>query len=277
MKKMATLLVVLLTLTIGLTGCGKENVNDPDRLISQLDREMARVDEYKSDVEKLKKENAKLLAEMGSLISDNNKLKQQVDTITSKSESSTATDQQTIINLQKQVDDLKKQLEDVYNNKPATSQTGSSASAYQQTINNLNTQITDLKRQLEEARLSTSASYPELQNKINVLTLDLQNYKQLVDTLQKQLADQISLNSKQNSSTQNASYLSIKFWSDGNTYTANVTWYSDPNCTKTISDVTITSPIVSTDKLSNNYTVYTCMSSNGLVYSSKYPYLTKVK
>ncbi len=35
MKKMATLLLVLLTIT--LTGCGsKKNVNDPDRLQKQL-------------------------------------------------------------------------------------------------------------------------------------------------------------------------------------------------------------------------------------------------
>lgn len=256
---MATLLVVLLTLTISLTGCGKKNVNDPDLLISQLDREMARVDEYKSDVEKLEEDNAELLAKVDSLTADNNKLKQKIDAITEKSNSSSSTDQQTINNLTKQVEDLKKQLEDAYNNKSTTSQIGSNDSTYQQTVS------------------TSSSSYPELQNRINVLTLDLQNYKQLVDNLQKQLADQIALNS-QTSSTANSSYLATKFWSDGNTYTANVKWYSDPNCTKSAGDnITITSPVASQDKLINGYTVYTCMSTNGLVYSSQYPYLTKNK
>lgn len=207
MKKMATLLLVLLTIT--LTGCGsKKNVNDPDRLQKQLDREMARVDEYKADVDKLEEENAELLAEIDSLVANNNTLNQKLDAVTEKSESSSSTDQQTITNLQKQVDDLKKQL---------------------------------------------------------------------VDTLQKQLAEQIALNSK-NSSTATSSYLTIKFWSDGFTYTANVKWYCDPNCTKSAGDnITISSPVVSQDKLSNGYTVYTCMSTNGLVYSSQYPYLSKNK
>lgn len=274
MKKFTTLLLVLLTLT--LTGCGnKKNVNDPDQLLKQLDREMARVDEYKADVDKLEEENAELLAEIDSLTANNNTLKQKLDAVTEESESSSSTDQQIITNLQKQVDDLKKQLEDAYNNKSTTSQIGNDSSAYQQTISSLNAQITDLKKQLQTA--SSSCTYPELQNQINVLTMDLQNYKQLVDTLQKQLADQIALNSK-NSSTATSSYLTIKFWSDGFTYTANVKWYCDPNCTKSAGDsITISSPVVSQDKLSNGYTVYTCMSTNGLVYSSQYPYLSKNK
>lgn len=240
MKKMATLLLLVL-LTLALTGCGKQkNVNDPDRLLMQIDREMERADEYKADVDNLKEENAELLATIDSLTADNNNLKQKIDANTAKSNSSSSTDQQTINNLTKQVEDLKKQLEDAYNS-------------------------------------TSSNSYPELQNKINVLTLDLENYKKLVDTLNQQLADQIASNS-QSSSTATSSYLAIKFWSDGNTYTANVKWYSDPNCTKSAgSNITIASPVVSQDKLSNGYTVYTCMSTNGLVYSSQYPYLTKNK
>ena len=71
MKKMATLLLVLLIAT--LTGCGsKKSVNDKERLLNQIDREMERVDEYKADVEKLEEDNAKLLAKIDSLISKNN-------------------------------------------------------------------------------------------------------------------------------------------------------------------------------------------------------------
>lgn len=238
---MATLLVVLLTLTIGLTGCGSEFTKlDKERLENQVKIQEEQLNMYKEDEDKLKDENAELRATIDSLTADNNKLKQKIDAITEKSESNSSTDQQTINNLTKQVEDLKKQLEDAYNN-------------------------------------TSSSSYPELQNRINVLTLDLENHKKLVDTLNQQLADQIASNS-QSSSTATSSYLAIKFWSDGNTYTANVKWYSDPNCIKSAgSNITITSPVVSQDKLSNGYTVYTCMSTNGLVYSSQYPYLTKNK
>lgn len=266
MKKLATLLLVLLTLS--LTGCGsKKNVNDRDRLLNQIDREMDRVDKYEDYIEKLEEENAELLVIIDGLTANNNTLNQQLDAVTSRSESSASSDQQTINNLTKQVEDLKKQLDDAYN-RTGTSEAGNSAAV----INSLNAQIADLKKQL-----ASSSSYPELQNKINVLTLDLENYKKLAEALQKQLADQIALNS-QNSSTATSSYLTVKFWSDGNTYTSNVKWYCDPNCTKSAGDnITIISPIVSQDKLSNDYTVYTCMSTGGLVYSSKYPYLTKNK
>lgn len=74
------------------------------------------------------------------------------------------------------------------------------------------------------------------------------------------------------------SYLAKKFWFDGNNYSSNTTWYSDITCKSEsqISDVTIISPIVDTMKQSNGYTVYVCMSSNGLVYSSNYPYLIRI-
>lgn len=274
MKKMATLLLLVL-LTLALTGCGKsKNVNDPDRLETEAAIEKKRAEDYRITVDKLTEEKAELLSQISSLTSDKAELYDQIIALKSQNQSSTTTDQQTITNLQKQVDDLKKQLEDAYN-KSNTSQVGNDSSVYQQTINSLNSQIADLKRQLQVA--SSSCTYPELQNQINVLTMDLQNYKQSVDTLQKQLAEQIDLNRK-NSSTATSSYLTIKFWSDGFTYTANVKWYCDPNCTKSAGDnITISSPVVSQDKLSNGYTVYTCMSTNGLVYSSQYPYLSKNK
>lgn len=210
MKKLTTLLLVLLTLT--LTGCSKSSGDQ--RLINAVNRLTEQFQILQDKHDQLQCEKDELIAEIISLTSSNAKLEQQ--------------------------------LEDSYNNPNST--------------------------------------YLELQNKINTLNMDLQNYKNLADTaknqvkdLQNQLADQIKLNS-QNSSTATSSYLAIKFWSDGNTYSSSVKWYCDPNCTKSAGNsdsITITSYVVSEDKLSNGYTVYTCMSSGGLVYSSQYPYLTK--
>lgn len=192
-------------------------------------------------------EKDELIAEIISLTSSNAKLEQQLEDISSESKNTISTENQ-------------------------------------KTIDDLNSQIADLKKQLEDSYNNPNSTYLELQNKINTLNMDLQNYKNLADTaknqvkdLQNQLADQIKLNS-QNSSTATSSYLAIKFWSDGNTYSSSVKWYCDPNCTKSAGNsdsITITSYVVSEDKLSNGYTVYTCMSSGGLVYSSQYPYLTK--
>ncbi len=75
------------------------------------------------------------------------------------------------------------------------------------------------------------------------------------------------------------SYLAKKFWFDGYNYSADTTWYWDTSCkseTKITNCVTIISPVVDDMLQDNGYTVYACMSSNGLVYSSSYPYLVKI-
>lgn len=76
-----------------------------------------------------------------------------------------------------------------------------------------------------------------------------------------------------------STYLSQKFWFDGSNYSADTTWYSDIACkpeTKMNCSVIIISPIVDKMEQSNGYTVYVCMSSGGLVYSTSYPYLVKI-
>lgn len=75
-----------------------------------------------------------------------------------------------------------------------------------------------------------------------------------------------------------SSYLAQKFWFDGFNYSTDTTWYSDISCkpeTKMNCSVIIVSPIVDKMEQSNGYTVYVCMSSGGLVYSSTYPYLIR--
>lgn len=78
-----------------------------------------------------------------------------------------------------------------------------------------------------------------------------------------------------------SSYLSQKFRFDGFNYSADTSWYSDISCKSEfeVSDVIIISPIV--DKIEyidgyNYYTVYSCMSNKGLVYTINYPSLLKI-
>lgn len=143
----------------------------------------------------------------------------------------------------------------------------------------------DLKNQLANSKTSSSSSASssnsssssninDLRNQINVLNADLSNYKTKCEILQQQLDSQIAVNKNYTST----SYLSVKFWSDSNTYSCKTTWYSDIACTKKITnDVVITSPIVDAIEQSNGYTAYCCMSTTGLVYSSSRPYLSVVK
>ena len=77
------------------------------------------------------------------------------------------------------------------------------------------------------------------------------------------------------------SYLGQKFGFDGSNYSANISWYSDISCKSEfqVSDVIIISPVVDKIEYSdgyNYYTVYACMSNNGLVYTNNYPNLLKI-
>mgnify|MGYP002773718706 CR=1 FL=1 len=219
MKKLATLLLTLLTATL-ITGCSNKSA-EIDRLVKKVDREEKRVSELNEINDKL------ILANL--------KLQEQIDL------------QQTIKDLKQENADLKNQL--------ANSKTSSSSSA-------------------SSSNSSSSSNINDLRNQINALNADLSNYKTKCEILQQQLDSQIAVNKNYTST----SYLSVKFWSDSNTYSCKTTWYSDIACTKKIAnDVVITSPIVDAIEQSNGYTAYCCMSTTGLVYSSSRPYLSVVK
>lgn len=160
------------------------------------------------------------------------------------------------------------------------------------TIDNLNSQIdsknkeiSNLQAQLNFAKnnsysTSNNSTVAKLQNQINVLTLDLQNYKTLSETLRKQLDDQINVNKNQSIQSAYSSYVSIKFWSNGkNYYTKNTVWYSDSYCSKKLAsqDIVIISPTIDRFEASNGYIVYCCMSNVGLVYTSSQPSLYYVE
>lgn len=128
----------------------------------------------------------------------------------------------------------------------------------------------------------------QLLEKIEELKEENLNLMITIDELKAQLAEQdVTISETEAKSSQNTityivnsgssdSYLSIKFWSDGKTYVGSsvVTWYSDYYCSKQItSDVIIISPVIDSLRLSNGNTIYACMSSNGLVFTPKNPYL----
>lgn len=259
MKKIATFLLAILTCVL-ISGCGSSL--EKQRLERQVEREINRSDEYKAMVDELKAENAELRVENNAL---NINLQDYIDEVEY---------------LENQVSDLKGQV------------TNSSNSDLVATIDTLNSQIaskdkeiSNLKAQLSAAKNNSysstnNATIAELQNKINVLTLDLQNYKTLAATLQQQLDAQIAINKNQSIQSNYNSYISAIFWSDGyNYYSKKTTWYSDINCSQKLSnqDVIIISPVKSKASLSNGYTVYSCMSTTGLVYSSTSPSLYKME
>lgn len=126
----------------------------------------------------------------------------------------------------------------------------------------------------------------ELEQTVDNLTIQLSEKNVIIDDLNNKINSQSSSSKPQGTSNStnyvldysaSNSYLAMKFWLDGNNYSSSsTTWYSDNSCSKQISNpVVIVSPVVDTIKLNNGYTVYACMSVNGLVYTSYYPYLVK--
>lgn len=247
MKKITTLLLVTLTVTL-FTGCSNKSLEN-DRLVKQLNREQERTDEYKSQVSDLKLKNLQLQEQIDRLNSEISSYESKINNL----DSSSSDQQQTINDLKKENEDLKNQL--------ANSKTSTSSSASSGNVSYNTSSINDLR------------------NQIAVLNADLSNYKAKCEILQQQLDSQIAINKNYSASSASNSYLSVKFWYDGNTYTSSkTTWYSDIACTKKITnDVILTSPIVDSIEQSNGYTAYCCMSTTGLVYCSSRPYLSVVK
>ncbi len=241
MKKLATLLLTLLAATL-ITGCSNKSA-EIDRLVKKVDREEKRVSELNEINDKLTLANLKLQEQIDRLNSKVSDYESQINDFDGDSS-----------NLQQTIKDLKQENEDL-KNQLANSKTSSSSSA-------------------SSSNSSSSSNINDLRNQINVLNADLSNYKSKCEILQQQLDSQIAVNKNYTST----SYLSVKFWSDSNTYSCKTTWYSDIACTKKIAnDVVITSPIVDAIEQSNGYTAYCCMSTTGLVYSSSRPYLSVVK
>ena len=287
MKKLATLLLTLLTCIL-ISGCGSNRVIE--RLERQVTREEERANEYKTQVEELKAENDELRVELDASYIN---LEDYIDEIEyleerlKNSSDSSSSNQDIIDELEKENKDLKNEVSSL-----KSQLTNSSDANLLATIEILNSQIAsknreinNLKTQLNAAKnnaysTSNNATIVQLQNQINILTLDLQNYQTLAATLRQQLDAQIAINKNQSIQSAYSSYVAIKFWSDGkNYYTKRNVWYSDSYCSKKLSsqDIIITSPTIDRFEASNGYTVYCCMSNVGLVYTSSKPNLLEVK
>lgn len=152
--------------------------------------------------------------------------------------------------------------------------------------------IGDLNREIERTEeYREDLDKAEAENATQLATIthleaELAEKDSTISSLESQLENSSSSSSADTSDPKiysvdpgdSSSYLAHKFWFDGFNYSADTIWYSDISC-KTVSklncSVTIISPIVDEMEQYNGYTVYVCMSSNGLVYSSNYPYLFK--
>lgn len=212
-------------------------------LITGCSNKSLEIKRLRDKLEIEERRSAGLLSEVNNLKDDKLKLSAQIDSLNRE-----------IVKLTQGSSDLKVENADL-KNQLANSKTSSSSSA-------------------SSSNSSSSSNINDLRNQINVLNADLSNYKSKCEILQQQLDSQIAVNKNYTST----SYLSVKFWSDSNTYSCKTTWYSDIACTKKIAnDVVITSPIVDAIEQSNGYTAYCCMSTTGLVYSSSRPYLSVVK
>lgn len=212
-------------------------------LITGCSNKSLEIKRLRDKLEIEERRSAGLLSEVNNLKDDKLELSAQIDSLNRE-----------IVKLTQGSSDLKVENADL-KNQLANSKTSSSSSA-------------------SSSNSSSSSNINDLRNQINVLNADLSNYKTKCEILQQQLDSQIAVNKNYTST----SYLSVKFWSDSNTYSCKTTWYSDIACTKKITnDVVITSPIVDAIEQSNGYTAYCCMSTTGLVYSSSRPYLSVVK
>ena len=283
MKKLTTLLLTILTCIL-ISGCGSSS--EVARLERQVTREEERANEYKAQAAELKAENEELKAQLNVANSEISDYIDEIEYLEGSSDTSSSNEDI--------VDELKKENKNLKNEVSSLkSQLANSSDVdLLTTIENLNSQIASKNKEISslQAHLnaaknnaystSSNATIVQLQNQINILTLDLQNYQTLAATLRQQLDAQIAINKNQSIQSAYSSYVAIKFWSDGkNYYTKRNVWYSDSYCSKKLSsqDIIITSPTIDRFEASNGYTVYCCMSNVGLVYTSSKPNLLEVK
>lgn len=264
MKKTSIILLVTLV-TLSLTGCGdKDKIRD---LKAEIKAQNKSIGELELDLEAERAKTAQLTAEKELLLLLSDDYLEESESLDSLS-----SDYRTkIAELEAENKELKKQINASYS---------TSESDLQSQVNALTAELENYKKENSTLRqqVGNTSNYA-LQNQINVLTAELENYKKVNEILQQQLSDAqkaLSTHVQSNSS----SYISIKFWSDGNLYVSEKTvWYSDQNCRNELSNenVIIVSPIIDKTELKNGYLVYTCLSTDGLVYSAYNPRLVKVK
>lgn len=157
-------------------------------------------------------------------------------------------------------------------------------------IDNLNKTIVSRGHTIEEQK-KTIESFEKRQDsskdslethalkQVKELELEVSKLKEVNNEL---TAENFELkSSKKHSSSSKSTYLSVKFWYDGNNYEISDTelkLYKDSVLSKEVSDsVTVVSPTISEDRLENGQTVYSVMSNKGLVFMSSYPSLSVIE
>lgn len=119
----------------------------------------------------------------------------------------------------------------------------------------------------------------KLRKQVKTLKEKLDSAKEKNNSLSKKLEEAHEKSGTTTSSTQN--YLQIKYWFDDKNYTLSdeeQKLYKDPYLSKKVSSQSIfVSPTVSEEELENGQTVYSAMTSEGLVYSSEYINLNQLE
>ena len=147
----------------------------------------------------------------------------------------------------------------------------------------------NLKASYDENQRLLQTANPELQElkqKVSSLQDELNTEKEKNSSLKKKLKQQKAANKKEEakstaalSSTSN--YLKIKYWSDGKNYTLSdeeQKIYKDSFLSEKISSKRVfVSSTISEERLENGQTVYSAMTSEGLVYSSEYINLSQLE
>ena len=145
-----------------------------------------------------------------------------------------------------------------------------------------------LEASYDENQKNTQTANPELQElkqKVSSLQDELNTEKEKNSSLKKKLKQQKTANKKEEakstaalSSTSN--YLKIKYWFDGKNYTLSdeeQKIYKDSFLSEKISSKRVfVSSTISEERLENGQTVYSAMTSEGLVYSNSYINLTQL-
>lgn len=146
----------------------------------------------------------------------------------------------------------------------------------------------NLKASYDENQRLLQTANPELQElkqKVFSLQDELNTEKEKTSSLKKKLKQQKATKKEETKSTaalsSTSNYLKIKYWTDGKNYILSneeQKLYKDPYLSKKVSSKRIfVSSTVSEESLENGQTVYSAMTSEGLVYSSEYINLSQLE
>lgn len=141
------------------------------------------------------------------------------------------------------------------------------------------TLVNDYNKLKSDSKKYVANDNIKLRKQVKTLKEKLDSAKEKNNSLSKKLEEVHEKSGTTTSSTQN--YLQIKYWFDDKNYTLSdeeQKLYKDPYLSKKISSKRVfVSSTVSEEELENGQTVYSAMTSKGLVYSSSYIDLSQLE